>query len=79
MAAVYVMTLAGFALFPLYSPISTVVAGFSNYYHCLSHEKIVRIIIEDTFRNIGLHLASRISRSMTYQNTFGLNILTMVV
>ena len=43
-SAVYMMTLAGFALFPMFSPISTLIAGFSNYYHCLSHEKIVRII-----------------------------------
>jgi anti-sigma regulatory factor (Ser/Thr protein kinase) len=34
---------------------------------------------EEAFHNIGLHLVSRISRSMTYQNTFGLNILTIVV
>ncbi len=32
-----------------------------------------------TFHNIGLQLVSRISKSMTYQNTFGLNILTIVV
>lgn len=31
------------------------------------------------FDNIGLRLASRISRSMNYQNTFGLNILTIKV
>ncbi len=43
-SAVYTMTLAGFALFPLFSPISTLIAGFSNFYHCLSHEKIVRTI-----------------------------------
>ena len=30
------------------------------------------------FHNIGLHLVSRISRTMTYQNTFGLNILTLL-
>lgn len=41
---VYRMTLAGFALYPLYSPISTLIAGFSNYFHCLSHEKMVRAI-----------------------------------
>ncbi len=41
---VYRMTLIGFAVYPLYSPISTFIAGFSNYYHCLSHEKIVRTI-----------------------------------
>lgn len=34
---------------------------------------------EPAFHNIGLHLVSRISKSMTYQNTFGLNILTIVV
>lgn len=44
MSDVYRMTLIGFALYPLYSPISTLIAGFSNYYHCLSHEKIVRTI-----------------------------------
>ena len=44
LSAVYRMTLVGFALFPMFSPISTIIAGFSNYYHCLSHEKIVRII-----------------------------------
>ena len=31
------------------------------------------------FHNIGLQLVSRISKSMVYQNTFGLNILTIVV
>ena len=44
MSDVYRMTLIGFALYPLYSPISTLIAGFSNYFHCLSHEIIVRII-----------------------------------
>lgn len=34
---------------------------------------------ESDFHNIGLHLVSRISRLMTYQNTFGLNILTIYV
>ena len=34
---------------------------------------------DDTFHNIGLRLVDLISRSMTYQNTFGLNILTIVV
>ncbi len=43
-SALYVMTLTGFALFPLFSPLSAMIAGFSNYYHCLSHEGIVRII-----------------------------------
>ena len=33
----------------------------------------------DAFRNIGLQLVSRMSKSMNYQNTFGLNILTLVV
>ncbi len=41
---VYRMTLVGFALYPLYSPVSTIIAGFSNYYHCLSHEKMVRTL-----------------------------------
>ncbi len=44
LSPVYMMSLAGFALFPMFSPISTLIAGFSNYYHCLSHEKIVRTI-----------------------------------
>lgn len=43
-SAVYTMTLVGFALFPMFSPISTLIAGFSNFYHCLSHERIVRTI-----------------------------------
>ncbi len=43
-SAVYAMTLSGFILFPLFSPLSTLTVGFSNYYHCLSHEGIVRII-----------------------------------
>ncbi|MBQ6968118.1 MAG: sensor histidine kinase, partial [Lachnospiraceae bacterium] len=33
----------------------------------------------DAFKNIGLQLVSRMSKSMNYQNTFGLNILTLVV
>ncbi|MCR4590117.1 MAG: hypothetical protein K5668_04800 [Lachnospiraceae bacterium] len=191
-SAVYQMTLTGFMLYPLYAPISTLIVGFSNYYHCLSHEGIVRtisvvdgvlgvclftfilvppfgmtgvwagqllgctfcvllllafaiyynkkpllglddlmcfgkdfgvpkenridirvsyvndeIIISlkddgipfnpeeaarlfgteekedgvdaDVFHNIGLQLVSRMSKSMSYQNTFGLNILTLVV
>ncbi|MCR4658563.1 MAG: ATP-binding protein [Lachnospiraceae bacterium] len=41
---VYRMTLAGFALYPLFAPLSTLIAGFSNYFHCLSQERIVRII-----------------------------------
>ncbi|MCR5673637.1 MAG: ATP-binding protein [Lachnospiraceae bacterium] len=44
LSAVYKMTIAGFAIFPLFAPLSAIVAGFSNYYHCLSHEKIVRTI-----------------------------------
>ncbi|MCR5002154.1 MAG: ATP-binding protein [Lachnospiraceae bacterium] len=43
-SAVYMMALTGFALYPFYSPLSTFIAGFSNFYHCLSHEKIVRTI-----------------------------------
>jgi anti-sigma regulatory factor (Ser/Thr protein kinase) len=35
--------------------------------------------VGSAFRNIGLQLVSRISKSMTYQNTFGLNILTIVI
>lgn len=34
---------------------------------------------ENVCHNMGLHLVSRISGSMTYQNTFGLNILTIAV
>lgn len=41
---VYRMTLLGFALYPFYTPLSTFIAGFSNYYHCLSHERIVRFL-----------------------------------
>ncbi|MCR5674668.1 MAG: ATP-binding protein [Lachnospiraceae bacterium] len=43
-APVYGMTLIGFMLYPLYSPISALTVGFSNYYHCLTQEKIVRTI-----------------------------------
>ena len=43
-SAVYQMTLSGFMLYPLYAPISTLIVGFSNYYHCLSHEGIVRTV-----------------------------------
>ncbi len=43
-AAVYTMTLAGFAIYPLYAPPSTIIVGFSNYFHCLSRERIVRIL-----------------------------------
>lgn len=34
---------------------------------------------EDLSHNIGLRLASSMSKSMTYQNTFGLNILTITI
>ena len=44
MAPVYKMTMIGFILFPLYSPISSLAVGFSNYYHCMSYEHIVRTI-----------------------------------
>jgi anti-sigma regulatory factor (Ser/Thr protein kinase) len=39
------------------------------------------VVGEDSnaFHNIGLKLVSRIAGSMTYQNTFGLNILTIVI
>lgn len=43
-APVYSMTLMGFLLFPLSSPISAVTVGFSNYYHCMQREKIVRAV-----------------------------------
>ena len=43
-AAVYSMTMMGFLLFPLSSPISAFVVGLSNYYHCLHLEGIVRIV-----------------------------------
>ena len=43
-APVYHMTMMGFLLFPLSSPVSAFVVGFSNYYHCQYHETIVRII-----------------------------------
>ena len=38
------MTMMGFLLFPLSSPISAFTVGFSNYYHCQFHETIVRIV-----------------------------------
>ena len=41
-APVYSMTLIGFLLFPLSSPISATVVGFCNYYHCLQRERVVR-------------------------------------
>ena len=43
-APVYTMTVTGFLLFPLSSPISALTVGFSNYYHCLQREKIVRSV-----------------------------------
>jgi len=43
-APVYSMTMMGFLLFPLSSPISAIAVGFSNYYHCMQREKIVRIV-----------------------------------
>ncbi len=43
-ADVYRMTLFGFLIYPLYAPLSTLIAGFSNYFHCLSQEKIVRTL-----------------------------------
>lgn len=43
-ASVYKMTMMGFILFPLYAPISSFAVGFSNYYHCMSYEHIVRTI-----------------------------------
>lgn len=43
-STVYRMTMIGFIVFPLYSPISTIAVGFSNYYHCMSYEHIVRVI-----------------------------------
>ncbi len=43
-APVYSMTVMGFLLFPLSSPISTITVGFSNYYHCMQREKIVRTV-----------------------------------
>lgn len=43
-APVYAMTLTGFLLFPLSSPISTLTVGFSNYYHCMQREGIVRTV-----------------------------------
>ena len=43
-ADVYSMTVMGFLLFPLSSPISTLTVGFSNYYHCMQKEKLVRTV-----------------------------------
>lgn len=43
-APVYSMTMMGFLLFPLSSPISTITVGLSNYYHCMQREKIVRCV-----------------------------------
>ena len=42
--SVYSMTVTGFLLFPLSSPFSTLTVGFSNYYHCMQREKIVRTV-----------------------------------
>ncbi len=44
MSSVYQMTMTGFILFPLYSPFSTLTIGFSNYYLCMSHKTIVRVL-----------------------------------
>ena len=41
---VYPMALHGFLLFPFSSILSAFTVGFSNYYHCLGQEKIVRTI-----------------------------------
>ena len=43
-APVYSMTIFGFMLFPLSSPLSAVTVGFSNCYQCLKHYNIVRAI-----------------------------------
>ncbi len=43
-APVWRMTMMGFLLFPLSSPISALTVGFSNYYHCMQREGIVRIV-----------------------------------
>ncbi|MCR4814618.1 MAG: polysaccharide biosynthesis C-terminal domain-containing protein [Lachnospiraceae bacterium] len=43
-APVYHMTMMGFLLFPLSSPLSAFVVGFSNYYHCQYHEAVVRVV-----------------------------------
>ncbi|MCR4926486.1 MAG: ATP-binding protein [Lachnospiraceae bacterium] len=42
-APAYHMAMLGFMLFPLSSPLSAVTVGFSDFYHCLGHEKIVRV------------------------------------
>ena len=52
---VYAMTLRGFMLYPLFAPFSTFVIGFSNYYHCLAQERLVRIIaLLDGVISVGL-------------------------
>ncbi len=43
-APVWHYTMMGFLLFPLSSPISTFTVGFSNYYHCMQREGLVRTI-----------------------------------
>ena len=43
-AAVYSMAMMGFLLFPLSSPVSAIIVGLSNYYHCMQREKIVRTV-----------------------------------
>ena len=44
LAPVYKMTLTGFILFPLYSPLAAFTIGFLNYFHCMSYEKIARVL-----------------------------------
>lgn len=43
-AAVYKMTLAGFILFPLSSPLSTIVIGIRDLWRCMEHHIAVHII-----------------------------------
>jgi len=43
-ADVYRMTVLGFMLFPISTPVSAFTVGLNNYYHCQYHEKIVRIV-----------------------------------
>ena len=40
----YHMTMLGFMLFPLSSPLSTLTVGFSNCFQCLGHHHIVRAV-----------------------------------
>lgn len=40
----YPMTVMGFLLFPLSSPLSALTVGFSNYFHCMQREKLVRTV-----------------------------------